>query len=116
VTIDLITKSADGSYNLIMVVEGPWSLNAIENRLKRLQERLYDYIEIAIEGHLEKLYPDSKGKKVTIRVDCYNPPSNRIKVFIDKFIKEVKQSDELGNKIKELGYVSSVEFEYSENN
>jgi hypothetical protein len=98
---------------MVLVEEGPWETSEVENRLRQLQERLYGYVDIAVDGHLANLYPDSKGKRITIRLNCYDTPEESVKEFFERFANHVKQWDEVQREIKRLGFVNSLEFEYS---
>lgn len=50
-TIDLVTKRPDGAFVMVLVEQGPWDEADVTQHLRRVQDRLYDYVEIAIDGH-----------------------------------------------------------------
>ena len=71
-TIDIISVNpTTGEYILILVEDGPWpdELSHLGECLTRIQNRIYDSIDIAIDGHLAAKYPDAKGKPVRVQVD-----------------------------------------------
>ena len=71
-TIDIITKTPEsGEFALILVEDGPWPDGNSDwsNCLSRIQNRIYDAIDIAIDGHLAAKYPDAKGRSVRIQID-----------------------------------------------
>jgi hypothetical protein len=69
-TIDLVTdRPTDGAFILVLVEEGPWDPDETDVQLRRIQDRLYDCVDAAVDGHLAGKYPDSRGKPVVIRLD-----------------------------------------------
>jgi hypothetical protein len=69
-TIDLITETHEtGEFALILVEDGPWPIKGPDWKecLSRIQNRIYDAIDIAIDGHLAARYPDSKGRRVRVQ-------------------------------------------------
>jgi hypothetical protein len=78
--IDLITETPDtGEFALILVEDGPWPSEETGWRecLSRIQHRIYDAIDIAVDGHLAAKYPESKGRSVRVQIDSPSglPPS-----------------------------------------
>ena len=99
---------------MCLVEEGPWEPDDIESQLRRLQERLYGCVDVAVDGHLAKLYPDSKGKRVIIRLDCYDTPEKSVKEFFERFADLVREWDEVQRDIKQLGFIDSLELSIRE--
>ena len=52
-----------------------------------MQDRLYNCVDVALDGGLWRLYPDSFGKPVAVRLDCYNVPELAIRGFFHGFPK-----------------------------
>lgn len=72
-SIDLITENPKtDEFALILVEDGPWptSDTAWPEYLRRIQGRIYDAIDVAVDGHLAAKYPDSRGKPVRVEVNC----------------------------------------------
>jgi hypothetical protein len=114
VTIDLIThRPKDDKYEMILVEEGPWPDGEIIPKLRELQERLYNYVDVAVDGQLASKYPDSKGKGVVIRLECYDTPEDVLANFYDRFSKHVMNSPEIQEDIRSKLFIKSLEFEYS---
>lgn len=114
VTIDLIThRPKDDKFEMVLVVEGPWPDGEIIPRLRELQERLYNYVDVAVDGQLASKYPASKGKGVVIRLDCYDTPENVVANFYDRFSKHIMNSEAIQQDIKTKAFIKSLEFEYS---
>jgi hypothetical protein len=110
--IDLIMSRPDGTFALFIVEEGPWE-NDITTELYRLQTRLYDYIDIAIDGHLAEKFPKSKGQQVIIKLDCYATPENEVKEFFERFVLYIEKSPKIQRDIKQKGFIQSLAFEYN---
>ena len=112
-TIDLITKEQDGAFVLILVEQGPWT-GTSESHLRRIQERLTNYLDIAIDGHLAKLHPESRGKPVRIRVDAYDTPPGQVTKLVQRFASYVSESKEVARAITGGQFVAGLAFESSE--
>lgn len=110
-TIDLITEQENGNFVLVAVEQGPWATDEITSELSRLQDRLYDFIDVAVDGHLADKYPDSSGKTITIRLDCYNTPEEHVTGFFRRFVSTVNCSEEISEAIERQGFVAKLEFE-----
>lgn len=114
VTIDLITHNPrDDRFSLILVEEGPWPDEDIVVKLRELQDRLYNCVFAAIDGQLADLYPDSKGKDVVIRLDCFDTPADEVADFFDRFSKHIMKSEKIQNDLRANAFVKSLSFEYS---
>ena len=114
VTIDLVTYKPDtDKFIIVLVEEGPWAENQVRDNLERLQDRLYNCVDVAVDGHLATKYPDSRGKGVVIRLDCYDTPETEVESFFSRFTGHIRQSDEIQHDIVAKGFVASLEFEYN---
>jgi hypothetical protein len=72
VRIDLISYDPmDDEFALYLLEDGPWPQkgSAWKKCLSRIQSRVFDAIDTAVDGHLASRYPDSSGKKVRVQVD-----------------------------------------------
>src|SRR5579864_628487 len=73
---------------MVLVEEGPWGDSADEH-LRRIQERLYGCIDGAIDGQLAEQFPESKDKKIVIRLDGYRLPRAEVEEFFNRFARGV---------------------------
>jgi len=113
-TIDLITeRPADGAFVLILIEEGPWDPDQIESHLQRIQDRLYDCIDAAIDGHLAAKYPKSTGKPVIIRLDCYDTPDETIANFMRRFAESISGSHDVQRDLAVGRFVKSLSVEHN---
>jgi hypothetical protein len=70
VLIDLVAEdSKHNEFVLYLVENGPWEHGILESQLKRIQKRLYDAVDVVIEGYLASKYPQSKARRIRIQVD-----------------------------------------------
>jgi hypothetical protein len=113
VIVDLILMQPDGRIVLCMVEEGPWSEQQVVEELRRVQNRLYDYMSVAVDGQLAKSHPDSVGRGVVIRLDCYDTPEEPVEEFFARFVAYNRNREDLAAAIAEKGLISGLEFEYS---
>src|SRR5882757_8227165 len=87
--VDFIARGGTADeWNMVLVEQGPWT-GSIESQLRRLQDRLYGTIDAALDGKLAEKFPESKGKKIIIRLDGYNLPKAEVAEFFDRFSKGV---------------------------
>ena len=114
VTIDLITRNpAHGGWSMVLVEEGPWPQEQIATNLRRLQERLYNCVDAALDGKLAKQFPESSGKPIVIRLDAYNVPEQEVKEFFGHFAHAVPQSPDYAAALASSNIVPSISFELS---
>lgn len=112
VTVDFVARELPhGGWGMVLVEQGPWEQQQIESNLRRLQERLYNCIDAAIDGNFAELYPDSAGKPVLIRLDAYNIPEAEVREFFERFSGAVLQIPDYVTALKTSSIVPSIEFE-----
>lgn len=110
-TVDFIAQGASpDEWKMVLVEEGPW-VGPIEAQLRRVQERLYDCIDAALDGKLAEKFPESSGKKVVIQLDCYNLPREEVSEFFDNFSKGVFSVDDYKKALAQSKFVSSISLE-----
>ena len=105
VTIDLVTERPDGRFAMILVEQGPWTGDR-DKHLRMLQDRLYDYVDVAIDGHLAKRFPESSGRGIVIRIDAYETPAalrNGLSRYFD-FYNTRRRHTSLGRRTPDAVY------------
>lgn len=109
-TINLITHDPKrDAYVLVMVEHG----DRADYSLDRLQQRLYDFVDIAVSGLLAEKYPESRGKSVVIRLDCYDTPKDECESLLFRFAEHVYKSESVRAAIAEEGHVKDLDFEFN---
>jgi len=62
VKVDLVTEHPEtGVFAIILVETGPWPSGAEEREVRRIQDRLYDCVDLAVDGHLARNTPTQGG-------------------------------------------------------
>jgi len=111
-TIDLITENrSTGEFVLILVEDGPWPEHDSDWNvcLSRIQSRIYDAIDIAVDGHLVEKYPDAKGKTIRIQIDSPARTPDRLKELVFKLRSVIStEGNEYHSAIKKSQYVSDL--------
>jgi hypothetical protein len=103
--IDLITHdSKNDEYSLCLVENGPYETN----NLKILQERIYNAVDIAIEGIFAQKYPESIGNKIKIQIDLYNNPTDEAYELIDKLNDYIKTNEEYKSHINNSKFIKGI--------
>jgi hypothetical protein len=113
VAIDLITVRPDGAHVLVLVEEGPWEPDAVDSQLRKLQGRLYNAVDVAVDGFLASKYPDSKGGPVIIRLDCYDVPRRPVEEFFLRFSDHIKADVQVRADIDRKGFISRLALEFN---
>jgi hypothetical protein len=109
VTIDVVTEDpATQEWALYLVEDGPWEANQLEGRLRSLQERIYQAVDVALDGHLANKYPGSRGKKVRIQVDFYDEPPRKVAMVVRAIAEFIRKSPEYRKDIKSSEYIRAI--------
>lgn len=109
--IDLVTQTPAGDFALIIVEQGPWPVGTEADQLLRVQDRLNDYLNALLGGHLARQYPVSAGRAVRIQVDGYDVPNHLVKPLVERFSEAALAAPEVaemvgpGKLIKEITFV-----------
>ena len=108
--VDFVARGdSEGQWKLVLVEEGPWK-NA-EAELRRVQDRLYNCIEAAIDGQIATRFPETSGGFMTIQLHGYNLPPVPIQAFWQSFSAQVLTLPEYSEALKASDHVSSIAFE-----
>lgn len=83
--------------------------------LQHLQQRLHDFVGIALDGGLASKYPESRGKSVVIRLDCYDTPRDECERLLFLFAEQIHSSEEIQSTVAKHGYIKDIEFEFKWN-
>lgn len=108
--VDFVARGdTPNEWKMVLVEEGPWT-GSIETELRRVQSRLYDTIDAALDGHLADKFPESKGKRIVIQLDCYNCPKEETTEFFDRFAKGVCATSEYRRALDQSPFVVDMVF------
>lgn len=108
ITFNLITDDPKNDECVVYLVEaGPWS-DALHMRLEKLQVRLHDAFDAVVDGALASKYPETKGRRIRIQVDCHNSPPETVLDLVRKFAAFIHDDKEYQKAIKESPFVADV--------
>ena len=111
VTVDFIAGDPDLSlWQLVLVEQGPWSVESIADNLRRVQTRLYGCLDAALDGQLATQYPDSVSKPLVIRLDGYDLPDNDVRAFFERFSTGIFEMPCYKQALSSNSFVSAVSF------
>ncbi len=86
--IDLIMHDPHSDEVILVIVEDrPW--DAKPERLFQLQEKINSYLAFVLDGHMERKYPDAKGKRVAIELDCDTKPDQETMKFLEQVQRQI---------------------------
>lgn len=107
--VDLVTEdAANNEYVLYLVEEGPWEPGALQDRLKKIQDRLYNAFDAAVDGHLAAKFPDSKGRNVRIQVDIHGETPPDIESLVARFDNHVKSDADYQREIQRNEFIAAL--------
>jgi hypothetical protein len=110
--VDFVAKGVnDDEWRMVLVEEGPWKSPLLEDELRRLQNRLYDCIDAAIDGQLAERFPQTARKRLVIQVDGYHLPEADVRDFFDRFTAGVLATPDYRKAMLESPYVADIAFE-----
>lgn len=108
VKIDLVTYDhTNDEFVLILVEDGPWphEVSSWRECLSKIQQRIFDSIDVAVDGQLAAKYPDSRGKKVRVQVDSPSGAPARLKALISTVRDYLQANNEYHSAIAESPYI-----------
>lgn len=109
VTVDFFTLDpASGEFVMYLVEEGPWEEDALEERLHGIQTRIYNAIDVAIDGHLGREHPESRGSKVRIQIDLHGRPPGAVEALVRRLADHLADSQEYGRDIQASEHINSL--------
>lgn len=111
--VDFVARgNAPNEWRVVLVEEGPWRED-VDDQLRRVQRRLYDCIDLVLDGQLAEKYPESRESSVVIQVDFYNIEKDLIIGFLNRFKYGVFSSGDYEGAVVESPFVSAIEFEFN---
>lgn len=105
VTIDFVARDP---WRMVLVEEGPWE--NVPSNLRRLQERLYACVDAAIDGQFAQLFPESRGARITVLLECHALPREQISSFFESFSSGVLEIPAYKEALQSSAFVSGIDF------
>jgi len=110
--IDFVAKSSDPNvWRIVLVEEGPWEPNEINTELRRVQNRLYDCVDAALDGQLANKFPATNGKVIKIQLDGYNLPETEMSEFFETFSENIFQIEDYAQALEKSKFVEGIIFQ-----
>lgn len=97
-------------WKMVLVEQGPWR-ESVADELARLQNRLYECIDAALDGQLAEKFPETRGAKVIIRLDAYNVPADEVRDFFARFSDGVFKTPDYKAALRNSTFVQDISFE-----
>ncbi len=114
--IDFVAKGESPEvWKVVLVEQGPWP-GSIDDQLRRIQDRMYGCVDAALDGQLAERFPESKGKDIVIRLDCYNVPREEVEEFFYGFSNGIFAIDDYRKALAHSDFARSIDFEISFDN
>jgi hypothetical protein len=108
--VDFVARGrSEEEWELVLVEEGPWSKDILEDQLKRVQGRLYGSVDAALDGQVADRFPESLGKKIVIQLDCYNLPRAEVEEFFARFSKGALQGPDYQKALRNSKFVRGIQ-------
>lgn len=80
--VDLVSESADGQIELVIVQPGPWT--GSDEQVQSFQDKIQTYVSFAVDGQLATQFPSAADRPwvITIR-SLAGPPDPRTSGVVD---------------------------------
>lgn len=111
VTVDIVTDDpANDEVVLYLVEDGPWPADEASwtERLRPVQDRLYDAVDAAVDGHLAARFPDTHGKKLRIQVDSPGGCPIRLQQLVERFRRALTEGRDYREAIRRSDFISGL--------
>lgn len=110
IVIDFVSRTDDPEvWKIVLVEEGPW--RDVTAELRRVQNRLYNCIDGALDGQLAAKFPEANGKTIVLQLDGYNLPGEAIQTFWNAFSSGVMQLPDYAQALQTSSHVKAFAFE-----
>lgn len=106
ITFNFITTRPDGDYCLYLVEEPPVE-GEFTDRLRLIQDRLYEAVEAVTQGKVAELYPESALRRIHLRLCCYDLPREPLDQFFERFTAVMRSHEDWKS------HCDRIEFEIS---
>lgn len=109
--VNFVARSTLGGpkWKIVLVEQGPWL--DVEKELRRLQDRLYDCVDVVLDGKLAEKFPASNGADIVIRLDCYDVPKTPVQKLFGKFAETIIDHPDNKAAIEKSTCISALFFE-----
>jgi hypothetical protein len=110
--VDFVARGeVPGEWRMVLVEEGPWPAPAVDGELRRLQTRIYDCVDAALDGQMADKFPESRGKRIVIQLDGYRLPANEVQSFFEHFSQGALCSSEYQAALNNNPFTQDIGFE-----
>jgi hypothetical protein len=113
VTVDFVARAAGDGWSLVLVEQGPWRAEEVDAHLRRIQDRLYNCVDVVLDGTFAEKYGEASGRPIVIRVDGYDLPEEPVRQFFNRFAGVVLQLPEYAAALAASKVVPSIAFDLS---
>lgn len=114
--VDFVARgNSPGEWRMVLVEQGPWQ-PPIEDQLRRIQNRMYGCVDAALDGGLAEKFPESRGKRVVVQLDCYDVPKEEVQEFFQRFASGIFVEDGYRTALEQSRFVNSIGFEVNFDN
>lgn len=79
------------TYVLIMVENRPWGESP--DQMLQLQAKINTYLTFALDGEMTRKFPESRGKRLRLQLDCVNEPDAAGWRFIELVREKLRNDD-----------------------
>ncbi len=93
---------------LMVLVEENWTKET-KDHLRALQDRMFGCLEAALDGQLAEQFPESVGKRIVVRIDCYDVPRHEVDEFVTRFAAGISELPDFSS--KHSPYIAGYAFE-----
>lgn len=110
-TVDMVTEDPNtGELVLYFVEDGPWPEDPgqLATLLKRIQDKIFDAAEAAVEGSVAAVFPEFVGRGIRIQIDSPHGCPEELERLVTNVGKLLAEAHEYATAIKNSKFISGL--------
>ncbi len=111
VKIDLITEDPQtGEFVLYLVGDGPWPSpgDPLNEKLSMIQHRIFDAVDLAVDGRLAQKFKESIGKDIRVQIDSPQGAPRALQALVEKVRAFLADDREYSSAISRSAFVAKI--------
>jgi hypothetical protein len=109
VKVDFISfDKSNNEYVMYLVEDGPWPKEELEKRLSAIQDRIYDAIDVSLEGIVLSKLPESNCYNIRIQVDFYGNQPKIAEELVARIRDHIAQDDEYRTRMRQNQFIKKL--------
>ncbi len=82
--VDLVTQDPKTG-EFVMIMFEPRNWDGSDERISQIQKKLNNYLFFALNGQIEKIYPQALDRPLRFQLDCHSAPDEKTETFLNSY-------------------------------